>query len=456
MGITSTEAERRRTLVQQSETDVARWSDRGSFEPAWAARAALAAEFIPAGARVLDIGCGAMDLERALPAGCSYQPCDLVHRDDRTLVCDLNRGEFPEADGIDLVSFLGVLEYLGDAPAFLRRVRQLGVPVVCSYSVSDRRPELDRAAQGWINSMSTAEFRQACSEAGLEVLHQTQIDPLQDLFKLVPTERVSRRPRSKRVLALSYYNDPNFGDRLGYHLVNQLVPASATVVHASVKPWGVPEGDFDLLLLGTGHSLNSATVQRPELHALIDRIPHTLGIFGTQYRYQYRELIDPKWIDQLLSKLTTWWARNEEDLLAFGGGRSNVRHLGDWLISAFPNAAPTLNRTLTVPAEIKEQNSPLDRVIQQIQAYRRVHSARIHPLLCALTSAEAVAYREQHEDPRGQVSGKFRSMLQDIFGRTYPEDKFFEVDRDAVRSYKVRVEGNVHALKQQVTTLLAD
>ncbi|MFX6281322.1 hypothetical protein ABTF86_19880, partial [Acinetobacter baumannii] len=85
-----------------------------------------------------------------------------------------------------------------------------------------------------------------------------------------------------------------------------------------------------------------------------------------------------------------------------------------------------------------------DRTIQYIQRHRQVFSARLHPLLCALTSAHEVAYSEQ---PAGGgtsiVSGKFRSMLIDIFGRTFPEETFFAVDRDAVARYKTRVHGNV-------------
>jgi len=33
------------------------------------------------------------------------------------------------------------------------------------------------------------------------------------------------------------------------------------------------------------------------------------------------------------------------------------------------------------------------------------------------------------------LSGNFRSMLIDIFGRSYPEREFFIVDRDAVARY---------------------
>src|SRR5262249_11209127 len=75
------EVERRKAVIAGHASDRTRWADPGQLEAAWEPRAKLAARFVPAGARVLDIGCGAMALERHLPAGCSYQPCDLVARD---------------------------------------------------------------------------------------------------------------------------------------------------------------------------------------------------------------------------------------------------------------------------------------------------------------------------------------------------------------------------------------
>ena len=75
------------------------------------------------------------------------------------------------------------------------------------------------------------------------------------------------------------------------------------------------------------------------------------------------------------------------------------------------------------------------------------------PLLCALTAAETAGYADA---PSAQapdiVSGAFRSMLIDIFGRSYPEREFFLVDRDAVRRYKARVHRNVAAVRRRIDT----
>ena len=52
------------------------------------------------------------------------------------------------------------------------------------------------------------------------------------------------------------------------------------------------------------------------------------------------------------------------------------------------------------------------------------------------------------------MSGKFRSMLIDIFGRTYPEKEFFQVDRDAVVRYKTRVHRNVARVGTKLQSIL--
>ncbi|MEO8115840.1 MAG: methyltransferase domain-containing protein [Phenylobacterium sp.] len=454
----SDETERRKALAAEQATDLDRWSRRESFPAEWARRAGLAAQMIPAYARVLDIGAGAMDLEGVLPEGCGYQPCDLVRRDERTLVCDLNRGEFPDGAAADVVTLLGVLEYLKEPLEVLRKIRALNAPLVCSYSITDRKPDLDRAAQGWINSFDFGSLQALMRQAGFRLQHREEVDALQDLFKWLPTEAGQADPqaaRPKRVLVLSYYSDPNFGDRLGYHVINSLIPAGALVTHAPIKPWNVPDEPFDLFILGIGNSLNAPAVARPELLRLVETIPHTIGIFGTQFREQYSTRIDPGLFDALLSGMTSWWARYEEDIHAFGQGRSNVRHLGDFLISAFPNATPTINKTLVVPYDIGAKTLPLDRLIQEIQAYRRVSSARVHGMLCALTSAHEVSYQEQREASSRTLTGKFRSQLFDIFGRTYEEDRWFTVDHDAVIRYKLKVDANMAALRAEIARLLA-
>jgi len=257
------------------------------------------------------------------------------------------------------------------------------------------------------------------------------------------------------VLILSYLNCHNFGDRLGFQVVNAILPADVQVVHAALNFAFVPEGEFDLMILGLGQSLNAASILRPQLAELLQRIPRVIGIFGTQYPSQYRAM-PPGQFDAFLNRLTTWWARYETDIRDYGSGLSDVRHLGDWLVSAFPMTEPRWDKTLVIEAEMRDEELPIDRVIQRIQAYRQVNSARLHPLLCALTSAERVCYQKQKEiEGSDEPSGKFDALLLDVFGRTYPEQEWFDVNRDAVVRYKRKVEANMAALRRQIVELLA-
>jgi hypothetical protein len=448
----STESERRKQIIAQGQTDTARWLDPAQLEQAWNQRARLAADFIPSGAAVLDLGCGAMALEQFLPPACTYLPCDLVARDQRTLVCDFNAGNFPVAESATHITVLGVLEYIYDLPTFLHRLRVYARPVVLSYNPTDLTGSIDRPALGWVNHLGFMELERALRAAGLFVISGLQIDHGQVLLHLSPEERPVSP--SCKVLVLSALSGPNFGDRLGYHLINEVLPAHATVNHAwmnfakGCRIEGVPAGDIDLLVLGIGNSLSNEMLT-DELLQLLARSKQAIGIFGTQYREQ----IDAARLAAVLDRLAIWYARYDEDIQYHGKGRLNVVHLGDWLISAFPMSRGENPTVLNTGAEMWH-DLPLDRTIQRIQAHRQVFGTRMHPLLCALTSAEQVAYHEQRNEKTGLVSGKFRSLLLDIFGKAFPENEFFTVDRDAVAAYKLKVRQGMMELRKALQDLV--
>ena len=128
--------------------DAARWSAQQTSEPAHDERAQFAAQFIPAGARVLELNCGRMPLRRYLPNGCEYRGCDLTAREVDTVVCDLNAGEFPtkEAASADVIVMLGVLETIVDVESFFTHLRFCKRDVVLSYCARELTGSCDRAA----------------------------------------------------------------------------------------------------------------------------------------------------------------------------------------------------------------------------------------------------------------------------------------------------------------------
>jgi hypothetical protein len=389
------------------------------------AMARHAAGMIPAYSRISGVGPESRAVEAFLPMGCEYIARDAVPADAAAdIIVMLAPPSTPDAS--ILTSLLG-----GKNP-----------PLICAWPVTGSDdPDLILLRE----TMKAIGFRLQCMEP---------LTPALGLLKWV-AEPESGPAATRRVLVMSYCNMANFGDRLGYHVLNQLLPAEAEVTFGTFYPWNVPDGDYDLLIIGIGNSLLANDACKPELHSLLERIPRAIGIFGTQFREQFSHPRAEKALDFILGKLTTWWARYEEDIFAFGRGRANVRHLGDWLIAAFPMTVPSLERGLTIPPEIIHQEVSLDRMIQQIQSYRAVSSARLHTLLCALTSADEVSYQEQRigNEP-GPPSGKFSSMLYDIFGRTFEEDQPFGVDREAVIRYKRKVQDNMTDLRAEIFALL--
>jgi hypothetical protein len=410
------ESERRKRVIASGATDRERWADPARLEEAWQARAVLAADLVPAGSRVLDLGCGAMTLERSLPFGCAYQPCDLVARDERTIVTDLNAAGPPEAAvaACDLVVMLGVWEYLFRPDEIFAALARSGRPIVCSYCPTELTAHLDRRALGWVNDLSLAAFLELARQNGYRPAVQRPIDDLQILLKLEVAAGVPQAT-VKRVHVLSYNSVGNFGDRLGFRVLNEVLPPSAEVSWGTLRPpASVPQG-LDLLVIGIGNSLFGELIDEP-LIAAAGSANASIGIFGTQYR----EALPAARLGALIDRLTHWYARSEEDLLLYGRSRSNASHLGDWLINAFPLASGVDERVLRVGREVW-QELPLARTIQRIQRHRRVFSERVHPLLGALSSADEVGYSEQREsgDP-ALASGKFRSMLIDVFGGRIP------------------------------------
>jgi len=143
----------------QPATDLARWSNPENLSDRWRYRSELAARFIPAGATLLDIGCGKMAIESLLPPGCRYIPADVVARDSRTIVCDLNKGEFPPVSGVTHISMLGVLEYAFDPHSVWRRLAESRARIVMSYIVLRAAfPVPKRIAMGWVNHLTRADL----------------------------------------------------------------------------------------------------------------------------------------------------------------------------------------------------------------------------------------------------------------------------------------------------------
>lgn len=171
--------EERRTLIS-------RW-EALPFEATdgWSPRAQAAAGMLGGMAAVLDLGCGMMALERYLAPGVRYLPVDVVRRDDRTLVIDLNREELPLGLEVAGVAALGLVEYLYDVPKFLGQIARIGSDVVVSYNTTDHFPDVDlRTGHAWVNHLALDDMERLFEDNGLLVVEAVQLDLTQTLWKL--------------------------------------------------------------------------------------------------------------------------------------------------------------------------------------------------------------------------------------------------------------------------------
>lgn len=400
-------------------------------------RAALAAEFVPAGASVLDLS-ASRSLERYLPHGCDFRSPTRTRKGEPR---DLAGADFPSkaAREADVVVMLGTLEEVADLDGLFNHLRFAGRDVVLSYGATD----LNGAGR-----LSFYDLTLLFDRYGFRIAATAPVTEQEQLMRLTPSERFGS-PAPLRIAVVSNGPTGDFGDRLGLAMVQSLLPGEAEVQHLTFRTLNEARGSYDLVVLGTGNSLYPPVIGQP-LIELVARAKASVGIFGTQHR----ELVPRPALERLIDTLDVWYARNEDDVLNYGRGRANVQHLGDWLIDRFALARPSEDEPLEIGAEI-EADVPLEKAIATIQRHRQVYAAQREALMCALTSAEMVAYA----DPvRGVLpgSGAFRSLLTDVFGRAYPEKKFFLVERDAVARYKARVHANVAGLRQRVGALVAN
>jgi hypothetical protein len=294
-------------------------------------RAELAAQFIPAGSRVLDLS-RTKTLERLLPHGCSYQGRDRI-KCDGGAACDIASGDFPTqaAGQSDIIVMLGALEQVADIDSFFTHLRFCKQDVIVSYSATDLIRGEERAALGFANHLSFYDLTLLFDRYGFRIECTAPIGARQALMRLTPTDRL-KPVTTCSVAVVSCSDDGNFGDRLGSHMINALLPGEADVHHLTFRTLHEARERYDLVVLGTGNSLFQPLLGDDVLD-IIGRAKASIGIFGTQYR----ELMPRATLGRLIERLDTWFARTEDDVLMYGRGAKNVVHLGMAGHSQFKN-----------------------------------------------------------------------------------------------------------------------
>ncbi|HEV7689826.1 MAG TPA: putative nucleotide-diphospho-sugar transferase [Hyphomonadaceae bacterium] len=158
---------RTQAMLDAGQSDRPRWANTDNLKAGWDERASAVARLISPPGTVLDLGCGAMALEKELAPGVVYVPADLVSRDERTLVFDANSGRLPDQDA-DVVTALGVLEYIHDPQAFFTSLARWP-RVVLTYNPADLDEGRDRRPHGWFNALTVAEVIAMAVNAGFRL-----------------------------------------------------------------------------------------------------------------------------------------------------------------------------------------------------------------------------------------------------------------------------------------------
>jgi len=177
-------------LISEKDTNLDRWIFIASeSNDRWNERAKLAASMIVDQKSVADFGCGLMYIEKYLSPGTRYFPVDVVRRDKRTIVTDLNNAALPEIDA-DCAVGLGLLEYIHDVPELLKSLANSYKIVLLSYIPTDFLPSRDgRLATGWVNGYSTVELEEEFEQAGFRIEERQRFDGGPLIWRLRPTGR---------------------------------------------------------------------------------------------------------------------------------------------------------------------------------------------------------------------------------------------------------------------------
>ena len=168
--LSEAEKARRKACLIVGQTDRERWENVESYEQFWSDRSAAAAKLCRSGQWVCDIGCGMQRLAAALPPGCVYLPADLHRLDPAVDSCDLNAGLLPvrHLARCDVVTLLGVIEYIFDPLRLLSALAQRAEIVVLSYN-SVELADVDRAGFGWVGALTSQTVVELVRQAGLRL-----------------------------------------------------------------------------------------------------------------------------------------------------------------------------------------------------------------------------------------------------------------------------------------------
>lgn len=159
-------------------SDVDRWKKFDLLSKDWSGRSDRISQFLIKDKVVLDLGCGRQYVETLLDGG-RYLPVDIVARDERTYVIDLNVDILPAEllYQVEISVCLGVLEYLLEPFEVLETLVKYSERVILTYKLHDYVSDLQvRESAGWKNSLTRSELLGFVAQKGYDVVHSEEFD----------------------------------------------------------------------------------------------------------------------------------------------------------------------------------------------------------------------------------------------------------------------------------------
>lgn len=133
---------------------------------------------------VVDYGAGKMYLQKYLVPDVKYYPVDYIRRNERTILCDLNQGVFPDIRS-DAAICSGVLEFIYTAGQLLTHVcEHTAKMIILSYLGVDDFPDVDgRRASAYVSDLSERQIIALMESKGFE-LDKKVPDPVNHACKV--------------------------------------------------------------------------------------------------------------------------------------------------------------------------------------------------------------------------------------------------------------------------------
>jgi hypothetical protein len=169
-----------REARQKFEPVMILWSD---FGEQWPVRATAAAAWLADASSVTDLGCGTMSLERYLRPEQRYVPVDLLPRDERNLVLDLNKSlDIERLPASESCAVLGVFEYSYAPDELVAMLRRRYRQVVTTFNMLGEESIAWRIEQGWVNHFTRDEFIGLFARHGFGATREQHVRACENIF----------------------------------------------------------------------------------------------------------------------------------------------------------------------------------------------------------------------------------------------------------------------------------